>query len=202
MNQSDNKIFREVNALSRLSHRFIVRYYTTWVETSEPISALSGSTSESDVTDDDTAEGVGITSVPHSSHSNSTEEIHPFGFNGRFSIDLNDLDDMGLSGPQSFPSIHFGGSTGSKEKTSDEEDDSDNSDDPFGNLFSGEDLSDPVEITRHRPKTPPAIARILYIQMVGAAYAVPPYFSHCVKGICRASDAQRGRCPIQSVEQF
>ncbi|EKM74744.1 hypothetical protein AGABI1DRAFT_109872 [Agaricus bisporus var. burnettii JB137-S8] len=33
--QSDTKIFREVNALSRLSHRFIVRYFTTWVETSE-----------------------------------------------------------------------------------------------------------------------------------------------------------------------
>ncbi|KAF5387415.1 hypothetical protein D9757_007773 [Collybiopsis confluens] len=31
--QSD-KIFCEVNALSRLSHRFIICYYTTWVETS------------------------------------------------------------------------------------------------------------------------------------------------------------------------
>jgi translation initiation factor 2-alpha kinase 4 len=39
--QSDTKIFREVNALSRLSHRFIVRYYTTWVETSES-NAVSG----------------------------------------------------------------------------------------------------------------------------------------------------------------
>ena len=33
--QSD-KILREVNALSRLSHRNIVRYYTTWVEMAEP----------------------------------------------------------------------------------------------------------------------------------------------------------------------
>ena len=33
--QSDTKIFREVNALSRLSHRNIVQYYTTWVKTSE-----------------------------------------------------------------------------------------------------------------------------------------------------------------------
>jgi eukaryotic translation initiation factor 2-alpha kinase 4 len=162
-NPSDNKIFREVNALSRLSHRFIVRYYTTWVEKSEPVSAnaSSDSASESDITD-------GMTSVPH---SNPTDEVHPSGFNGRFSIDLNDLDDMGFSGPQSFPSIHFGGSTGSKEKNSDEEDDSDNSDDPFGNLFSGEDLSDSAEVTKLRPKTPPVIARTLYIQMVGAVYS-------------------------------
>ena len=140
------------------------------METSEPLSAAmsSGSTSETDVTDDGTSEGDGMTSVPHSSHSNSTEEIHASGFNGRFSIDLNDLDDMALSGTQSFPSIHFGGSAGSKERNSDEEDDSDNSDDPFGNLFSGEDSSDPMEVTRHRPKTPPVIARTLYIQMVRA----------------------------------
>jgi translation initiation factor 2-alpha kinase 4 len=169
--QSDNKIFREVNALSRLSHRFIVRYYTTWVETSEPVSAAvsSGSASETDITADDTAEGGGMTSVPHSSHSNPTEDTHSSGFNGRFSVDLNDLDDMGLSGTQSFPSIHFGGSGGSQEKISDEEDDSDNSDDPFGNLFSKEDSSDPVEVTKHRPKTPPVIARTLYIQMVRVA---------------------------------
>jgi len=141
------------------------------VETSEPVSAAvsSGSASETDVTDDGTAEGRW--NVPNSSHSNSTEAIHPIGFNGRFSIDLNDLDDVGLSGTQSFPSIHFGGSAGSKEKNSDEEDDSDNSDDPFGNLFSKED-SDPVEVTRRRPKTPPVIARTLYIQMVGAACSV------------------------------
>ena len=151
-----------------------MRYYTTWVETSESVSAAvsSGSTSDTDATDDGTAEGDGMTSVPHSSHSNSTEAIHASGFNGRFSIDLNDLDDMGLSGTQSFPSIHFGGSTGSKEKNSDEEDDSDNSDDPFGNLFSREDSSEAVEVTKHRPKTPPVIARTLYIQMVGAACCV------------------------------
>ncbi|EIW85919.1 hypothetical protein CONPUDRAFT_114006 [Coniophora puteana RWD-64-598 SS2] len=45
--QSDTKIFREVNALSRLSHRFIVRYYTTWVETAElPASTVPSSDDE------------------------------------------------------------------------------------------------------------------------------------------------------------
>ena len=33
MEQNDSKIMREVNALSQLNHRFIVRYYTTWIET-------------------------------------------------------------------------------------------------------------------------------------------------------------------------
>lgn len=139
---------------------------------------------------DDTAEG-GMTSVPHSAYSDSTEEIHPSGFNGRFSIDLKDLDDMGLSGTQSFPSIHFGGSGGSKEKTSDEEDDSDNSDDPFGNLFSKGDSSDPMEVTR-RPKSPPVIARTLYIQMVGDPYFVK-LSSNSSQGICRAPDFERGK---------
>jgi len=194
-NQSDIKIFREVNALSRLSHRFIVRYYTTWVETSESVFAAmsSGSTSETDATDDDTAEGDGMTSVPHSSHSNTTEAIHASGFNGRFSIDLNDLDDMGLSGTQSFPSIHFGGSAGSTENNSDEDDDSDNSDNPFGNLFSKEDSSEAAEVTRYRPKTPPVIARTLYIQMVGAADCFLLTAFSQFKGICRASDTERGR---------
>ena len=134
------------------------------METFEPLSATasSGSASETEVTDDST-EGDGMTSVPHSSRSKSTEELHVSGFNGRFSIDLNDLDDMGGSSTQaSFPSIHSGGSASSNEKASDE-DNSDNSDDPFGNLFSREGSADLVELRRHRPQTPPVLART-YIQ--------------------------------------
>ncbi|KAF8121687.1 hypothetical protein EV363DRAFT_1362902 [Boletus edulis] len=44
--QSDTEIFHEVNALSRLSHRFVVRYYTTWVKTVEVVT--SGPSSNSD----------------------------------------------------------------------------------------------------------------------------------------------------------
>lgn len=194
--QSDSKIFREVNALSRLSHRFIVRYYTTWVETSEPEStaASSGSVSETEVTDDGTEEADGMTSVPASSTSNSTEEIHQPGFNGRFSIDLDDLDDMGGSGTQSsFPSIHFDGSASSSEKASDSSDSTENSGGPFGNLFSTRaSSSDPVERTKDRPKTPPLVARTLYIQMVGCVMSKLSFYPNCFVGICRATDSKGG----------
>lgn len=170
--QSDSKIFREVNALSRLSHRFIVRYYTTWVELSEPEStAASSDASETDGTDRDTdeldtdeadtEEADGMTSVPHSSpHSSrscSTEDLNGSGFNGRFNIDLGDLDTKEHSGTQSsFPSIHFGGSVSSQDT-----DDSDDSDDPFNDLFSKEDTTH-ISFKRQKPK---ALARTLYIQM-------------------------------------
>ncbi|KAF9445879.1 Serine/threonine-protein kinase [Macrolepiota fuliginosa MF-IS2] len=65
--QSDTKIFREVNALSRLSHRFIVRYYTTWVETSEnhPHAGAAGAGNVNVFTSDESSESAGITlSVP------------------------------------------------------------------------------------------------------------------------------------------
>lgn len=165
------------------------------METFEPFSTTvsSGSTSEMEVTDDGT-EGDGMTSVPHSSRSRSTEDIHTSGFNGRFSIDLNDLDDMGGSGTQaSFPSIHFGGSASSDERASDE-DDSDNSDDPFGNLFSREGSADLAEISRHRPKTPPMIARTLYIQMVNEQASELATSFDVVTGIRRASNAEGGSC--------
>ncbi|KIL60768.1 hypothetical protein M378DRAFT_906708 [Amanita muscaria Koide BX008] len=98
--QKDTKIFREVNALSRLSHRFIVRYYTTWVETSEITSAVPS--------DDEGAEDDedGLTSVPNSG-SGAKENgsgSHPL-TSGGFSIDLSDLD--GSQSRWSFPSIHF-----------------------------------------------------------------------------------------------
>jgi eukaryotic translation initiation factor 2-alpha kinase 4 len=141
--QKDNRIFREVNALSRLSHRFIVRYYTTWVETSEPTSLPPSDTSGSDSGTED-----GMTSVPHSKERFS---------NDRISIDLDDLDDIGSS-RSSFPSIHFKGSTSSKDSSSDdEESDSDNG---FGNLFGPEPTGGDSLLV------PPSVARTLYIQMV------------------------------------
>ncbi|KAF7974176.1 hypothetical protein HWV62_13309 [Athelia sp. TMB] len=161
--QSDSKIFREVNALSRLSHRFIVRYYTTWVETAEPEStATSSDASETDSTDPDTDEhdtdgADGMTSVPDSSprtsRSGSTED--PLGPDfDPFDIDLNDLDTKEHSGTQSsFPSIHFGGSVGSH-GTDDE--DSDNSDDMFTDLFSKEDTS---HIAFKRPRSEEFVER-------------------------------------------
>ena len=132
--QKDTKIFREVNALSRLSHRFIVRYYTTWVETSEIASAVaSEDEGEDDGEEDeeDDEEEDGLTSVPGSSAGASVVVIGPvkktktkkrmasglgrgrdaedlFLGVGGFSIDLNDLDEIsGSHSKSSFPSIHF-----------------------------------------------------------------------------------------------
>lgn len=116
--QKDNKIFREVNALSRLSHRFIVRYYTTWVETSEAVPEAESTVVSEDEDDDDGGGEDGLTSVPGSSagaakltngHSSGhSSETGDFFLGGGFSIDLNDLDEIsGSHSKSSFPSIHF-----------------------------------------------------------------------------------------------
>lgn len=144
--QSDTKIFREVNALSRLSHRFIVRYYTTWVETVEVVTSRPSSRSD---TASDSGTESNMTSVPHSFERR--EKSDPF------SIDLNDLDDYGSSGSRSsFPSIHFTRSDVSDEKDEDEDD----SDDGFADLFASE-YGEDVDV-----KPPPVLPRTLYIQMV------------------------------------
>ncbi|KAF8625130.1 hypothetical protein AX15_005537 [Amanita polypyramis BW_CC] len=107
--QKDTKIFREVNALSRLSHRFIVRYYTTWMETSEIASAVASDDSGAE----DDSEQDGLTSVPGSSlgfgnRGNGIGNKSGLPMNGGFSIDLDDLDEIsGSHSKSSFPSIHF-----------------------------------------------------------------------------------------------
>ncbi|TFK38831.1 hypothetical protein BDQ12DRAFT_605427 [Crucibulum laeve] len=116
--QSDTKIFREVNALSRLSHRFIVRYYTTWIETYEPTSTAASDDSSAESGTED-----GMTSVPE------TDERH-LPTNGGFSIDMEDFDEISES-RTSFPSIHFGES--SSPGTSDSSDE-----DGFASLFNRE----------------------------------------------------------------
>ena len=99
--QRDTKIFREVNALSRLSHRFVVRYYTTWVETSEIASAVASD--ESGMEDEDK-----LTSVPGSAGGFTNGNESHFHTNGGFSIDLSELDSISRSHSRSsFPSIHF-----------------------------------------------------------------------------------------------
>ncbi|KAK0438425.1 kinase-like domain-containing protein [Armillaria borealis] len=149
--RSDTKIFREVNALSRLSHRFIVRYYTTWVETAEPTSTAASDESESESDSYSQSNGTenGMTSVP--SRIQSREASGPIIFN------MHDLDDLGGTSRGSFPSIHFTGSSESQEDT-----DSDN-ETPFGGLFrkAGEENGEGLG-----SMTPPlTVQRTLYIQM-------------------------------------
>lgn len=142
--QSDSRIFREVNALSRLNHRFIVRYYTTWIETSElPSTTTSSVGSDSG------------TSVPTTrEHSiDGSDETDPFSF------DMDDLTSESHS-RRSFPSIRFTRSeTAENSSESDEIDD----DDPF----LPEELRGKTLVKRASP-SPGAqpTSRTLYIQMV------------------------------------
>lgn len=153
---NDSKIFREVNALSKLYHRNIVRYYTTWFENSEP----SSSTASGDSTDSSAEEG--LTSVP----DHASERHLPI--NGQFTFDLDDFDDLSVS-RSSFPSIHFAGSDSSDsggESTSSSEDDE------FGGLFKSsksKSKSGPAALTLGSPPpvpSTPGVPRTLYIQMV------------------------------------
>ncbi|KAF8639379.1 hypothetical protein AX17_001535 [Amanita inopinata Kibby_2008] len=163
--QKDTKIFREVNALSRLSHRFIVRYYTTWVETSE----APPSTVASDDSGIESGTEDGLTSVPGSSERHLPR-------NGGFSIDLNDLDEISGSHSQSsFPSIHF--SRSKSPGTSGESSSGGDGDRSGSGSGSGSSLGGDGQLKRlfgngsgtsrfgQMVVPPPFMSRTLYIQM-------------------------------------
>lgn len=160
--QSD-KIFREVNALSCLSHRNIVRYYTTWVETTETDVHL---TSSDDSSIESGTDGDFMTSVPPSTPIRDHANSQPI--NGGFHINIDNFDDMSLS-LTSFPSIHFGQSSSPGEgETFGEDSSSSDKQDEFAGLFKG-GKSKPGSIqSRSESPTPmaPAMTRTLYIQMV------------------------------------
>ncbi|KAJ7874765.1 kinase-like domain-containing protein [Mycena olivaceomarginata] len=144
---SDTKIFREVNALSRLSHRFIVRYFTTWVETAE---AASAAPSDDSGAESGTEYG---TSVPDSSDRRVS-------FSDDIGFDLADLDDLGSGSRSSFPSIHFSHSRASSPRTDDGEGDDECDESDSDGV--PEDLSSSNEPS---PTPPRVLSRTLYIQM-------------------------------------
>ncbi|KAI0777469.1 Serine/threonine-protein kinase [Trametes elegans] len=151
-NVQNDKIYREVNALSQLNHRFIVRYYTTWVETTDDMP--SNTNSDADESMSDTTDGM--TSVPRHSHEQSEHDSH---------IGSYDMDDLNSPSKHSFPSIHFGSRSG-EDVGSDDTSDSDEI------AFTTPSRPRPIPTngnnrTVGRPATPvaPAPARILYIQM-------------------------------------
>lgn len=178
--QNDNKIMREVNALSRLNHRFIVRYYTTWIEVVEAPSttvsddssaensvATSAVGSEEEEEDDDSTEDytqdttTSAGSVSTSRRRRSTLDERFLPVNGGFglNIDVEDFSDDMSGSQSSFPSIHFEGSgsaPGSEESSEDEED-------VFDTLFT------PGAVNHSRgvsSESVPPVTRTLYIQMV------------------------------------
>ncbi|RPD79604.1 Serine/threonine-protein kinase [Lentinus tigrinus ALCF2SS1-7] len=176
----NDKIFREVSALSRLNHRFIVRYYTTWVETSDGLPTINlGSESEgSEKTDetDETDETNGLTSKPKRSSDDD----------GHFTtFDLKDLDRSmgGTSRHSTFPSIHF---SRTSSQQNDDQDGSESSDDlfdvdeddenPFALSVNPQGQGRPQDRPQGRPipingsgmfhrSSSPALKRTLYIQM-------------------------------------
>ncbi|KAF8527423.1 hypothetical protein BU17DRAFT_81573 [Hysterangium stoloniferum] len=135
--RDDEKIFREVKLLSRLQHRHIVRYYTTWLES--PDGAASGSSS--DFEDDSSSDG-------------SEETSRQPNIDDPFAVDLDELvTHSGRNQATSFPSIHFSqGSSGHLSSM----DDSDSEE-------SGS-LSPVLSRYTEKQSMPPS-HRILYIQM-------------------------------------
>lgn len=141
--ENDDKIFREINYLSRLNHRYIVRYFATWLETvhRKRSGSVSGWDSGDESTDSDmTASHQKPTSTP----SETEEDMLQF--------NLDDLAVKSRSG-KSFPSIHFGEESSSR-STQDDEDDESSDDESADEGFTTES-----EVAR-------PISRILYIQMV------------------------------------
>lgn len=159
-----------MNALSRLSHRFIVRYFTTWVETAEPASAA---VSDESGTESGTEDG---TSVPDFSERRISSSDH-------ITFDLADLDDVGSGSRSSFPSIHF--SRSSSPRTDEGEGDEGDSYSPCEEFSSSQEAS---------PTPPPILSRTLYIQMVGFDHLCAGVIADQEIGICRTSDPERGWC--------
>ncbi len=117
--QSEEKLFREVSTLSRLNHRNIVRYYTTWIEYSSSGDLESGMSS---AVGSSAGTGTGELSL------STTETYSIGGGGGRGGSEFDQeqmlaIDWSGVQSPSnghSFPSIHFTNS-----ETSDNGSDSD-----------------------------------------------------------------------------
>lgn len=104
-----NRVLREVNSLSRVSHQYIVRYYSCWLEEVGP--------PEPQMFDDMTA------STTTSSHVSSEEDI--------FAVNFDDLSvsRRDQSRSASFPRIRFTAGSSDSDDDSDDDDDDDDSDD-------------------------------------------------------------------------
>jgi eukaryotic translation initiation factor 2-alpha kinase 4 len=156
--RKDDKIFREVNTLSRLNHRFIVRYFTTWIEASEPVSAVPSDSDTEDDSSDKTASASvsGSSSLRTTRHDGDSEDS----FGDPLHVNLDELGGGSYS-KGSFPSIHFGNAD--KDGSSDDESLSEEEDNmPIFKIDGvGSDTSPKLDIPSPRP-----LMRTLYIQMV------------------------------------
>ncbi|KAG9128480.1 hypothetical protein FRC07_009703 [Ceratobasidium sp. 392] len=141
----DAKIYREINALSKLTHRYIVRYYTTWLETLQSDARSPTDSDGSSVSD--------TTEAPETlTNGSSTDEEALF--------NLDDLPPPGSSPytGTSFPGIHFRENSESRSRSSHGFDDSSDEDEDE----NAPALVSPMTLNTASPKVNP---RILYIQM-------------------------------------
>lgn len=169
-----------MNTLSRLNHRFIVRYFTTWVETNEPESAAPSDSETEDESEEKTAERTadGIMSTPDWRARQLAK--HGASADGEFSLGLNPfrvgghgghgglglMDDFGSGSQSSFPSIHFDDSEEIKGGSSSDEEGGSSEDDDHGVVFNLEVTGPSGAMSPMPTPTPPrAMARTLYIQM-------------------------------------
>lgn len=173
-------MLREVNSLSRVSHQYIVRYYSCWLEdVGLPDAPLAG--------DGSTVHSSVNSSNVNSSNVSSESDI--------FAVKFDDFDDKSISRRDhsrsaSFPRIRFADDEDEEEEDSDEDDSSDDesdSDSIDSGWESEHTVADP-SATKHKksrsqaiaiskPSTKPSasftgtttddgsVQRILYIQM-------------------------------------
>lgn len=154
-----NRVLREVNSLSRVSHQYIVRYYSCWLEEVGPPEPIS----------------AGDETMTASTISSESEDI--------FAVNFDDLSvsRRDHSRSASFPRIRFAGSDDDDE----DEDDSDasDSDSDTTTTTSSTNTADPSDRrsrsravaipSKSRPSTDytgtttddGSVQRILYIQM-------------------------------------
>ncbi|KAI0696604.1 hypothetical protein BC835DRAFT_1341525 [Cytidiella melzeri] len=128
--QSDETIIREVSTLSRLNHRFIVRYYTTWFEYTDTVSTTSSAVGSSidaysleSSFDENNPVAINWTKVPPPSNGHSFPNIH---FTNSEEVDFEDEPNIHFSNNEEESdfedeaSVHFSGG-----ETPDSEDESD-----------------------------------------------------------------------------
>lgn len=160
---NDTKIFREIDALSRLSHRNIVRYYTTWIEEVESLSGNSSSASSDsgsgsgDETETE-GEGEGEDQSADGTVQFTDEELE---LTNPLSYDINELNVDSGRHSSSFPSIMF---TDGDLASTDDEGDSDGSSLGLSNLMDRVPSRGPSSDGTLTP--PPRLSRVMYIQMV------------------------------------
>lgn len=183
---NDTKIFREIDALSRLSHRNIVRYYTTWIEEVESLSGNSSSaSSDSGSGSGDETETEGEDQSADGTVQFTDEELE---LTNPLSYDINELNVDSGRHSSSFPSIMF---TDGDLASTDDEGDSDGSSLGLSNLMDRVPSRGPSSDGTLTP--PPRLSRVMYIQMVRYVVILIMIFLLIqYPGICRTSYFARG----------